>query len=479
MIKLKDHQKKPVEFIKNNFGLILFHSTGSGKTITSLMAVNQFNNDVIIIGPKSSKKAFEDEIHKLNLRKGKFSFFTYQKMKNIINDKIDYLANKCVIIDEAHHLRTETRDNLFIINGLLIAFRVMLLTATPIINYLNDISPLVNIVKKKDVFPSNRSMFNFFYFDENDLKILNKNILQEKLLNCISYYEKKNDENFPKSTTFIKKVVMTKEQLDEYGKYILKIIYKDELPRNSNLIDLFNVELDFLNKRNKNSFLNATRQISNTVDGDIKSKKMEQVIKIIIEGPFPVVVYSNFLKNGIYPIAKLLDGYDIPYKIISGSSSNDKIKLTINSYNKRLFKVLLISSAGSESLDLKNTRQIHILEPHWNEAKIKQVIGRAIRYKSHNELPIKERHVSVYRWISIFPEIYSNLSADEYLTKISKKKDEIFRRFKNIIIESSIENNKINIDLKLNNIKMPKNKYYDNYMILKKKYLDTKYHLLN
>ena len=56
----------------------------------------------------------------------------------------------------------------------------------------------------------------------------------------------------------------------------------------------------------------------------------------------------------------------------------------VNNYNEGKYKVLLLSSAGSESLDLKNTRQIHIMEPYWNEGKIIQVIGRAIRYKSHD-----------------------------------------------------------------------------------------------
>ena len=32
----------------------------------------------------------------------------------------------------------------------------------------------------------------------------------------------------------------------------------------------------------------------------------------------------------------------------------------------------MISSAGTEGLDLKNIRQIHIMEPYWNEIRIKQ-----------------------------------------------------------------------------------------------------------
>ena len=34
MIKLNPHQVIPVQYIRNNYGLILFHSPGSGKTLT-------------------------------------------------------------------------------------------------------------------------------------------------------------------------------------------------------------------------------------------------------------------------------------------------------------------------------------------------------------------------------------------------------------------------------------------------------------
>jgi len=462
MIKPKSHQIKPINYMKNNYGIILYHSTGSGKTITSLMALYQFDQDIIIIGPKSSKKAFHDEIKKLEYDKDRFSFYTYQKIKNILNEKIEFLSGKSVIIDEAHHLRSETKDNLFIASGLLMAHKVILLTATPIINYLNDIAVLVNIVKKRDVLPTERRLFNFFYFDERKLTIQNENMLQEKFQNCISYYEKKNDENYPKHSTTVKEVVMTRAQLEEYSKYIIKIIYENEQPRNKNLIELFNIEKDFIKPRKKNAFLTATRQISNTIDGDIDSPKVEQMVKTIIKvNKWPVVIYSNFLKNGIYPIANLLDKKAIKYMTITGNTSADKVVKVVDCYNRRQIDVLLLSSAGSESLDLKNTRHIHIMEPHWNEAKIRQVVGRTIRYKSHNSLPKKDRHVEIYRWVSKFPPVYTNMSADEYLISVSEKKDKIFKKFKHIIVESSIENKKMG-------------GYYKKYIIYKRKYLDLK-----
>ena len=91
------------------------------------------------------------------------------------------------------------------------------------------------------------------------------------------------------------------------------------------------------------------------------------------------------------------------------------MNIIINDYNNRIFDVLLISSAASESISLLNTRQMHILEPHFNEAKINQVIGRAIRYKSHDKLDLKSKQISIYHWTSIFPNIIKYKTADQYL----------------------------------------------------------------
>lgn len=450
-IVLKKHQKLPVEFMKNNRGLLLYHSTGSGKTLTALYSMYQFDKPIIIIGPKSSRKAFTDNINKANLDIDRVTFFTYTKMKMLLDKNIELLSNTCVILDEAHHLRSETSKNLLVISALDFAYKVILLTATPIINYPNDLAVLINIVKNKSVLPTDVGLFNSLYYDDVEFRLKNTDIFQNKIKDAISYYKMKDDENYPKSEVIIKDVVMNNEQLDEYIHYVKKFIY--------DLFDVenpFNIDFTTLDKRKKNYFLTATRQLSNTVGDDIipeakyskrnkysdkaESPKIKAIFETVRKGPFPCVVYSNFLKRGVYEISKLLEISGIIYKTITGGTSDDKINQIVNAYNSGKFQVLLISSAASESLDLKNTRQIHIMEPHWNEPKITQIIGRAIRYKSHEDLPVKDRNVKIYRWVSVFPENIFNKSADQYLTEISEYKDKIFQDFEELIKESSIEN---------------------------------------
>ena len=62
----------------------------------------------------------------------------------------------------------------------------------------------------------------------------------------------------------------------------------------------------------------------------------------------------------------------------------------------------MITSSGAEGITLKNTRYVHIMEPYWHPVRIEQVIGRARRICSHNELPESERNVKVYIYLMSF-----------------------------------------------------------------------------
>lgn len=67
-----------------------------------------------------------------------------------------------------------------------------------------------------------------------------------------------------------------------------------------------------------------------------------------------------------------------------------------------LVKCVLLSRSGAEGLDLAGVRQVHIMEPHWNEVALDQVKGRAIRMNSHAALPRDQRTVSIYTYVASF-----------------------------------------------------------------------------
>jgi superfamily II DNA or RNA helicase len=429
MFELFGYQQLCVDYIKKNYGLILYHSMGSGKTITSLAMGIQFTYDIIIIATKASKKNFQDDIQKMiklgaKIDLSKITLLTYQKAIKRIKDKDLEFTKKTVIIDEAHRLRNVSKLISILISECLNAEKLILLTGTIFYNGLADLSVLVNMIKKAEVLPETSKEFKFFYYDETYETPTNIEDFMEKIKGTISYYKKSLDEHYPTFETIIKKVDMDNMQISEYRFYVKKILSLDNIQH---------VDYSLIDKRKVNYFLNVTRQLSNTTDNSPNSPKMKEIFDFIKSNPKPAVVYSNFLENGVLPLSMLLSKGNLKYAIYHGGTTEEKRDKIINNYNAGLLDVLLISSAGSESLDLKNTRQIHIMELHWNESKINQIIGRAIRYKSHDSLKVENRNVKIVKWISVFGYKIPYETADEYLQQISEKKDKMFEQFNEII----------------------------------------------
>lgn len=66
--------------------------------------------------------------------------------------------------------------------------------------------------------------------------------------------------------------------------------------------------------------------------------------------------------------------------------------------------ILMGSAAAAEGINLVDVRNVHIMESHWNTARIDQVIGRAIRLCSHKRLAAAERTVKVNLYLTVFNE---------------------------------------------------------------------------
>lgn len=80
-----------------------------------------------------------------------------------------------------------------------------------------------------------------------------------------------------------------------------------------------------------------------------------------------------------------------------------KTKAENNNYGE-IVKILMITSSGAEGINLRNTRFVHIVEPYWHMVRIDQVVGRARRICSHQDLPVELRTVKVFLYISTFSE---------------------------------------------------------------------------
>jgi hypothetical protein len=92
-----------------------------------------------------------------------------------------------------------------------------------------------------------------------------------------------------------------------------------------------------------------------------------------------------------------------------------------------IIKVFMITAAGSEGINLRNTRYVHIMEPYWHPARIEQVIGRARRICSHANLPEELQSVEAFVYLMTFSkeQIKSDASIELKKRDLSKRKYKI------------------------------------------------------
>ena len=151
------------------------------------------------------------------------------------------------------------------------------------------------------------------------------------------------------------------------------------------------------------------------------------------------------MTHGINPLEGVLKEKGIPYRRYTGEMSQKEKDEAVKEYNSGNIKQLLISGAGGEGLDLKGTKLMQILEPHFNEPKLEQVKHRAIRYKSHESLPENERKVEIQNFVAIprehgFIFKHRNMGTDQYLQMLAKNKQQLNDEFLKALQEVGTEN---------------------------------------
>jgi SNF2 family DNA or RNA helicase len=447
---LQPHQQRVVERLKNQPGLVVAHGLGSGKTLSSIAAAEEYGGDIQVIAPAGLVANYEKEIakHVGTSPDADYSIGSYAKAV-----REDGPVNTgMLIVDEAHRARdpsTKTHQKLL----KAVAEKKLLMTATPVYNHPADVGPLINVAAGTKVLPGNRSEFAKEYIRDRAVKpsflgwlrgvkpgvvqeLKNTKALKAHLQRWVDYHENSKDD-FPDRVDEVVDVPISKQ----HSKLL------QGLMRDANPLFAYKVRKNLPPSKQEsarlNAFLGAVRQASTStapystvlketpkVDAafDRLSQQLEQ------NDQHRAVIYSNYLDAGLEPYRKKLDEKGVPYAMFTGKVPKKVRDEAVRKYNRGELKALLVSSAGGEGLDLKGTRQIQILDPHWNEEKLKQVIGRGIRYKSHAHLPEDQRSVRVERFHAVdkdpnaFRKFFGakrSTSPDEYLRGIAQRKDDL------------------------------------------------------
>jgi hypothetical protein len=85
-------------------------------------------------------------------------------------------------------------------------------------------------------------------------------------------------------------------------------------------------------------------------------------------------------------------------------------------------KVIVGSQVAGEGLDLRAIREVHILEGWFHLSKEEQIIGRGIRYCSHQGLEYKNRNCTIFLYANVFPEAVNKETIDLYSYRTAMNK---------------------------------------------------------
>ena len=502
------------DYFNSNFfgnGLLVYHKIGAGKTCTAVSIAESVKKKkrIMVLLPASLVGNFKDELrsqcafneyiscedrallkelspkskeYKNIIEKSDksikkyYDIYSYHKFAELVEKNRIKLKNTLLIVDEVQNMVSD--EGIFyeylkkVIDKSDNKTKILLLSATPIVNDPSEIALTLNLLKPKKELPINNDFNNMFIKkikkDNGTIEytINNEDKFKKLIPNMISYYRGAPPNAFPKMNFNTIKCNMEDFQ---YKSYLTSLSIDNDimgafrkadildLPTNFLLAPRLISNISFPNKGIGNNGFNSLNS-RNLKYKNIKqySKKFYKMFLNIKKSNGPVFVYSNFKEiGGLKTFALFLEnnGYknyktngigNKRFAIWSGdekSSIREEIK---NIFNRKdnddgsQIKIILGSPSIKEGVSLLRVDQVHIMEPYWNISRMKQIIGRAIRYCSHKDVSPKRRKVNVYLYLATKT---GEKTTDEYIWSMAKKKQKLIDHFELALKEKAIDCN--------------------------------------
>ena len=462
-VELKPHQERVVRRLTKptTTGLLAQHGLGSGKTLSSIAAWDALGRpQTTVIVPAALQENYRKELLKwTGAVPPNVDIVSQQRIAR--HRGLDGPPPELMIVDEQHKAREQNSALRMALMNIK-AKKKLLLTGTPIYNHPHDIAATVNLAAGRTVLPPDRASFNTRYVDTQKVRpplvqqlmgvkpgtrqvLKNRGELQRILKKYIDFHPN-SQRGFPRSTEETIKVPMATGQTDIYNTIMgraprwVRWKVRSGLPPGKGEFEAMR------------AFLTGARQVSNTSREFTRTQEEAAKIdaafkffqkKMSNDPNYKAVVYSNYLRSGLQPYKDRLTQAGIPYGEFSGTMDRQVRDEMVRQYNANKLRALLISSAGAEGLDLKGTRLIQLLEPHFNEEKEKQIIGRGIRFGSHAALPPEQRHVLVQRylaqprsgWLDRLLGKETTRGADEYIRNLALQKSQLNNQVQQLLTQ--------------------------------------------
>ncbi len=473
-ITLFPHQEEGVLRVLQSMqgSALLADEVGLGKTIIALTVLSELKirelvKSILVVVPSSLVDQWHDEfIDKFNMEipviatsKQKFDFdqlITTLPLFTRYPEKFTSRPWDMVIVDEAH--RIKSRDSIAWQNlNMLQKKYMLLLTATPMENYLEDIYSLVTLLKP--IFGSAKQ-FRKQFAVPGDARACKNPLEMRRRLNDVMIRRKRDEIKglfFPERVANTLRFDLTKDEMSLYKAVtgyvstsyselesvetasaadLARIAAKYDITRDrffSRRVWMHKFTLMLLQRRICSSPLAVKcsfekmiepRQTGETLTdllsfkatcnrlAEQESSKMTVVRKLVERMPGKCVIFTEFADTLDY-IKKWLESAGFSYITFSGELSSAQRAEVIRKFKEEK-QILVSTDAGSEGLNLQVADTLINFDLPWNPMRVEQRIGRIYR------LTQKAEKVNIFN-------LASNDTIEAYLLDVLFQKIGIFQ----------------------------------------------------
>ena len=407
-------------------GLLVAHGMGSGKTLTSLWVAKEYLtknrvNFVNILAPNVAVGEFIDSFERAGITPqmaGKIRVLTHDEF--FLNRKGREFTQSLVIVDEAHLFTGLKYSSLFKTD----VRYIMLLSGTPAPNTPSEIVPLINLLcRKKEDRWTTKKWDSPATTTKAKQRFLQDKVSMYNIGPKYNYLRERGTEfpsadNFPGYRVSTRSVKLSSSQNAEYIQLNKKV--KKESQREREKHPFYARERKIVNthplrkapgkgKPGNGVVTPKVAKVAKDVFREIKKqhgpKKSKEDPKRLRRGRLLLYAYNKEttvdLEGEIRRLCAEKKDMSPKIDLYNGSTSAGERLRIKEAFNNGETDVLIISKAGSVGLDLQCTSKVFMFDLWWNIPQMNQIIGRAIRYKSHQK-PCEHEHVDVYIYQSVF-----------------------------------------------------------------------------
>ncbi len=387
--KLKNHQLKCFNYIKNRDKTIVIAATGSGKTLISisyaeyLFSVDKI--DKVIVFVENNPEIYRRELikHLKQYALSKYQILTYNELHKINKNTNDY-NRTLFIMDEIHLLKNKSIRGLSIKN----------------INMQYYLGLTATIVDKKS------DLYTLF----NNLNIIVENKSEDVINTLIRRYIYK---------------INTEDIENEYNiqKEKIKILLDNKLYSTY-------IKTEQLITMTDNNFFKRIHGLSNLLS--TYNNKIDEIYNIISRhNKDQIIIFVNYLTSleKIYDSLKYIDNVDT----IHGEMTRDKKNKIIDSFIKKKTRILIATSVIRASYNLQSANVMIFYEQNYEVIKKIQAEGRIKRigqdkkiymYELYYADTIEEDIIETLELKIIELNNIQNLQDTEIIDILSKKIDD-------------------------------------------------------